>query len=416
MAKEALEACCPNVGPPAAEEIIEQPPIEHPPVEQPPELPPETPPETPPELPPPPGRNGVAPRDNGALPPATIPPMPTTRPAIPPEESTQSFLRSRADRMAATSRRRPAQTVRGGQNGNHTARTAPQPLASVPGNSQGQTAPAASHNGARLVISDEGNSAATGQPMAAASVSDGLPSAAQPSKQGGLRIRATENHEQAAAPKSSRMWPAATSEPASTSGKRAQRPSTQSSGEGNVVRIRDSADDLQLASAQEPEVATLKLRAVDSGASQAMISDLFAPPPAVQQPKSATNKQTPSPQATKPAAPASRSAAAVKPPMRIAKPRGQVSDIDVRAGVVRFKFNADHAPQAGTMVKVYHQFLLGEDCVGALEVTSVKNGVATARPVGNLSLNRLSLDDQVNYQSSGSASVAANGYAMFAAP
>jgi hypothetical protein len=82
---------------------------------------------------------------------------------------------------------------------------------------------------------------------------------------------------------------------------------------------------------------------------------------------------------------------------------------------VRFKFNGDQTPATGSMVKVYHQFLLGEECVGALEVTSVKNGVATARPVGSFNLNKLALDDQVAFQSAGTAAVAANG-ALFAAP
>ena len=49
------------------------------------------------------------------------------------------------------------------------------------------------------------------------------------------------------------------------------------------------------------------------------------------------------------------------------------------------------------MVKVYHQFLLGEECVGALEVVNVQNGVATARPVGSVVLNKLSIRDQIAY-------------------
>jgi hypothetical protein len=105
----------------------------------------------------------------------------------------------------------------------------------------------------------------------------------------------------------------------------------------------------------------------------------------------------------------------VKPHSAAAKSRGRVTDIDARGNLVHFKFNTDQAPATGAMVKVYHHFLLGEECVGALEVISVKNGVATARPVGSVNLNKLSLDDQVAFQSAGSTAVATNG-TLFAGP
>jgi hypothetical protein len=77
--------------------------------------------------------------------------------------------------------------------------------------------------------------------------------------------------------------------------------------------------------------------------------------------------------------------------------QGHVSNIDSRAGTVRFRVNAGQSLAAGTLVKVYHQFLLGEECVGALEVIDVQKGVATARPVGNVSLAKLSPGDHVAY-------------------
>jgi hypothetical protein len=77
--------------------------------------------------------------------------------------------------------------------------------------------------------------------------------------------------------------------------------------------------------------------------------------------------------------------------------QGHVSNIDSRAGTVRFRVNAGQSPAAGTLVKVYHQFLLGEECVGALEVIDVQKGIATARPVGNVSLAKLSPGDHVAY-------------------
>jgi hypothetical protein len=92
------------------------------------------------------------------------------------------------------------------------------------------------------------------------------------------------------------------------------------------------------------------------------------------------------------------------PPAKTVKPRGaagkvqgHVSNIDSRAGTVRFRVHASEAPAAGTLVKVYHQFLLGQECVGALEVVDVQKGIATARPVGNVSLAKLSPGDHVAY-------------------
>jgi hypothetical protein len=64
---------------------------------------------------------------------------------------------------------------------------------------------------------------------------------------------------------------------------------------------------------------------------------------------------------------------------------------------VRFRVNPGEAPAAGTLVKVYHRFLLGEECVGAIEVVDVQNGIATARPVGKVSLAKLSPGDHVAY-------------------
>ena len=416
MAKEALDACCPNVGPPPAE-IIEQPPIEQPPIERPPELPPEVPPETPAELPPPPGRNGVAPRVNGDLPPATIPPMPTARPALPPDGSTQSFLRSRADRMAQTSRLKSAPAVRGAHKSNHTAQPSVQPpLVEVPVQSpRQQPAAAPQPAGARLVISDEGNGSAVGHSASAVVVGDSPASAVSTgSSRNALSIRSGEKSEHAASPKPNRMWPAKSNE-AAPAGKTAVQQSAARASSGNVVRIRDSADDLQLASAEEPEIPTLKLRPVATESKETTISDLFAPPPATTQTKPVTTKLARPSQPAHTPAPAAKPAAAVKPNSASAKSRGRVSDIDVRGNVVRFTFKGDQTPATGSMVKVYHQFLLGEECVGALEVTGVKNGIATARPVGSFNLTKLSLDDQVAFQSAGTAAVATNG-TLFAAP
>ena len=86
--------------------------------------------------------------------------------------------------------------------------------------------------------------------------------------------------------------------------------------------------------------------------------------------------------------------------------RRRVTDIDARAGNVRFSFDPAHTPAVGTLVKVHHKFLLGEEVVGALEVTSVAHGVATAKPVGNLSLGKLSLDDQVTFQGAATRQIA----------
>jgi hypothetical protein len=170
-----------------------------------------------------------------------------------------------------------------------------------------------------------------------------------------------------------------------------------SSSEGNVVRIRDNGGDLQLASAEDEPVVETKPKltsVVSSRRTQVVVSDLFAPPVA---------------DAVHTAAPVVRPAVAheqapevvtsvqpVKPQAAAGKVHGHVSNIDSRSGTVRFRVKGE-APATGALVKVYHQFLLGQECVGALEVVGVENGIATARPVGNVSLAKLSPGDHVSY-------------------
>jgi hypothetical protein len=168
------------------------------------------------------------------------------------------------------------------------------------------------------------------------------------------------------------------------------------------VRIRDSGEDLQLASAEDlsaPETKTSSV--VSSRRSQLIVSDLFAPPVAAATPPGDRPVQRAAAHE-----PSSESAPSLQPvqPARSPKPRssaskvqGHVSSIDSRAGTVRFHLNPGDAPATGTLVKVYHQFLLGQECVGALEVIDIQKGSAIARPVGNVSLAKLSPGDHVAY-------------------
>jgi hypothetical protein len=388
MAREALEACCPNVGPPLVPEVIDgggelPPPIRG---ETPPPVRPETPPSLPPELPPPPGRNGVEPRTDGEV---------TPRPTLPPDSTTRNFLRSRADRMVATSQVRRAPVVRRAAN--------PAPRNAAPRSQQFAVAPRVElpveqttlepPPAARLVISDEVAAQPSIEAGATVTLSDtgALPSIAErASSENSLRIRITDpnNSEQKSRASVSPAAMPVISGPAVSI--------ADSPDEGTVVRIRDSGGDLQLASAEdEPAVEEQTTSVVSSRRSQVVVSDLFAPPVAA---------------ATQPSEPAVRRAAAqerspqtvtsvqpTKPRRSSSKVQGHVSNIDSRNGTVRFRVNAGDAPAAGTLVKVYHKFLLGEECVGAIEVVDVQNGIATARPVGNVSLAKLSPGDHVAY-------------------
>ncbi len=385
-AREALLVCCPNVGPPGYTPEVITP--ETP--ETPPEVPPETPPEVPPELPPPPGQNGVAPRLDGALPEASLPPVPNVRPAPLPSARTGMFLRSRAHRMAATSQVRssvkPHSAAPQRPVVNQVRPRAQLPVAAhdfVARNVVAQNVPAVPQPHAPIVVSDHGATPAVAEASPAVTVSDAGQSGSS------LRIRVSDQSE----PRSSAVAAAPPPRPEQSDVRHG----------GSTVRIRDEESNLQLASVSE-----------------AIIDDQSPSPLGLQQ--KATSRRNAATSSDRPhviaqvnhaQAPASRSAVkysppqehvtsvqSVKPQARSATGRGRVTGIDARSGTVQLTFAAEQTPAKGTLVKAYHRFLLGEDCVGALEVVSVRNGVATARPVGNLSLSKLSLDDQVAYQGS----------------
>jgi len=372
-AREALLVCCPNVGPPGyiPEGVIpEVPPTEIP--EIPPDRPPETPPETPGELPPPPGRNGVAPLPNGLIPDAATPPLPNARPAPLPDATTGMFLRSRADRMAATSQVRRAVRPRTG---------APKRPVVAQATRQ-QRAVELPRTDAQITVSDQASAQTIANAPAMVTVGDDE----LRQSSGGLRIRMLDRAASGETPAS--MSP----------------PSLERLTSGSIVRIRDSGDDLQLASVTEAIVdhgATaaplVDSQAASSRRNTTTITDL--------PPVNASRKYLPASaarysNARSPATEMVTSVQSVTPQGAAAHGKGKVTDIDTKAGTVKLNFAAGQAPATGALVKAYHRFLLGEECVGALEVVSVRNGVATARPVGNLNLNKLSLNDQVAYQSS----------------
>jgi hypothetical protein len=402
MAREALEACCPNVGPPLIPEDVQvAPPPEVPPPETPPAPGPEAPPTVPPELPPPglngvepatprtlipppPGRNGVTPRVNGEV---------TPQPTLTPDTSMRQFLRSRADRMAATSQVRRAPVVRRAAGAKvHAPVQVARPLVEVPHVQE----PIAEEPAARLVISDEMPVEPVADSGATVTLSDtgALPTVSErDSSENSLRIRISD-------PDQSERRASAVPAVIPLTSSATMRSS--SSDEGTVVRIRDGGDDLQLASAEdEPAPETKTTSVVSSRRSQVIVSDLFAPPVAVApQPSSQPVRHV----AAQERLPEVVTSVQSNPSPKAARPRGasnkvqgHVSNIDSRAGTVRFRINAGEAPTSGTLVKVYHQFLLGQECVGALEVVDVQNDIATARPVGNVSLAKLSPGDHVAY-------------------
>ncbi len=100
-----------------------------------------------------------------------------------------------------------------------------------------------------------------------------------------------------------------------------------------------------------------------------------------------------------PSLPSSASAAAME--------TGRVVEVDFQAQVVRFQVSATTPVAKGTLVKVYHKFMLGEECVGVLEVVSSKQGVSVARPVGNVSLNKISRMDTVMFPGTGTVGASA---------
>jgi hypothetical protein len=76
-----------------------------------------------------------------------------------------------------------------------------------------------------------------------------------------------------------------------------------------------------------------------------------------------------------------------------------VARIDSAAGLVELEFAPDQRPLPGTLVKVYHTYLLGTQCVGALETVVPPGARAAARPVGNFHLGKISQGDLVEYHS-----------------
>jgi hypothetical protein len=403
MAREALTVCCPNVGPPG--EVIETPEVPEVPPEVPPETPPETPPEVPPELPPPPGQNGVTPRTTGTVPSAPgrngiVPlpnggrtslldePMPLPRPKASPEASLNRLLRSRADRMAGTAHVRRAPVV------NQQKRVAPRQVQAVAAQQPVvaplppiETKPADPPPVARIVISDDavigGKPSANSQGFGVQghNAGAGMPAISNPSADA-LRVRISDNSDAAA------QLPRPT-------------PMRSASVGGNSVRIRDNeASDLQLASAET--VITHGAALAHPASSRrsigqaAIVSDLFAP--AAQTSARAHALRQPGETLA--------SVASARPQGSLSKANGQVRSVDSRSKTLQFSFKPDKAPTVGASVKVYHKYLLGEECLGDVQVTSVKQGVATAKAIGNVNLSKVSPDDQVTFQSAGPAVVA----------
>lgn len=91
-------------------------------------------------------------------------------------------------------------------------------------------------------------------------------------------------------------------------------------------------------------------------------------------------------------------AAAPQAPARRVSVKGAIIDVNSRDDLVRIIFSGANQPRVGELVKVYHTFLLGTECVGAVEVVRIRGGEIVARPVGNLSVKKLFKGDQAFFQ------------------
>jgi hypothetical protein len=78
--------------------------------------------------------------------------------------------------------------------------------------------------------------------------------------------------------------------------------------------------------------------------------------------------------------------------------KGAIIDVNWDEQMVQLIFAGANQPHVGELVKIYHTFLLGSECVGAVEVVKINHGDVLARPLGNLNVAKLSKGDQAFFQ------------------
>jgi hypothetical protein len=366
MAREALSVCCPNSGPPGyVPEEVAPPVITPPPPEVPGKTGPETPPEAIPEVPMPLRNNPAAGPEAGLTPPSA-PAVPEARIHSAPVSHTGLFLRSRADRMVATAKPHRSEPRQQRSVTRRVAQATQQQRMNRPAV---QAVPIARRpEAAQVAVSDRAWPARpdTGETSAEASATD------RPEPSSAIRIRVADNT-------------AAVEQPAPA----AQNDATS----GSVVRIRDAAGDLQLTSASQPiaeaTVASVVRPAIDAP-NTAIATD--------EPPKTALTSRRALAGAIMPqvGAAATVTVQSMHPTPAVAG-KGRISDIDSKSQTLQLSFPADQVPPKGTLVNVYHDYLFGEEQVGSVEVVGSTANAVIARPVQNLALNKISVNDEVSF-------------------
>ncbi len=92
----------------------------------------------------------------------------------------------------------------------------------------------------------------------------------------------------------------------------------------------------------------------------------------------------------------------------VAAIRGKVVGIDSDFGQVILQFNGQAQPVVGTTIKVFHTYLTGEQCIGALEVVRRNGNQIVTQPLGTLGLNKIHRGDDVMFNGVVLSSMASN--------
>ena len=86
------------------------------------------------------------------------------------------------------------------------------------------------------------------------------------------------------------------------------------------------------------------------------------------------------------------------------KINGTVTGVDSAAGTVSLSFNG-MLPEQGTQVQVFHHFLLGEECLGAVEIVEIHRNHVIARSAAGLP-KKLAIGDRATFVNGSEAAVA----------
>lgn len=77
---------------------------------------------------------------------------------------------------------------------------------------------------------------------------------------------------------------------------------------------------------------------------------------------------------------------------------GWVVAVNPGKETVTLRFRPEQSPEVGAQVKIFHEYLLGKQCLGTLEVVNVDERSAVARPVEPINFSKIAVNDRATFQ------------------